>query len=150
MPRIQTCMGLDSDNKDYLESRGVRTASEFVNWLIRRYREEESVRTSAGEPPAKSHGDKELVKSVALRAGDEDAENEIKIRAYFLDKPAIIYLAIKERKHTKADICKIIDDLWFSKYEVDTTAAVVRRILKEEMSKFNVKEYEEKQHIRRD
>jgi len=39
-------------------------------------------------------------------------------------------------------LCKIKDELYFSKYNVDATLTQIRTALKEEMAIFNVEEYE--------
>jgi hypothetical protein len=141
--RIATCMGIDPENKAYLESKEDISAAEFVNALIREYREKEGVRTAVGE--IKRERPSPLSQDVVDKLEDPIAAKEeemVKIHAWFRDNDHILYIAKTQRKFTKKDLCRIKDDLYFSKYNVDANLQQIRKVLKEEMEIFDVKAYE--------
>jgi hypothetical protein len=80
-------MGLDPDNKSYLEQRG-GSAAGFVNWLIRKYRErEDELRKTMGEPPGTPQGNEAIVGAITDRDLDSNAELELKARTYLAENP---------------------------------------------------------------
>ena len=141
MSKVNTCIGFDPDNKEYLESRGPRKAAEFVNWLIKKYREEEAIRKLMGDAPYPSP-DEEVMSEALSKTRDERKEQEIKIRAWLKENPYIIFNALKVRRPTNADLCYIKRELYFSKYELDVTTRQIAKILRDEMDKFDVEAYE--------
>ena len=119
--------------------------ADWINAVVKAYREDEKVRKALGTTVTTDEAAKEKSELLAARLDDiakKDLEDEVKIRAYLTDNAHIMYMAKTQRKFTKADICKIKDELFFSKYNVDTNVQLIRKILKEEMQKFDVKKYE--------
>jgi hypothetical protein len=124
--------------------------ADWVNAVIKAYREDEVVRAALGETVITDEAakDKESIVESRLEAiKDKEREDAVKVRAYLEDNAHIMYMAKTQRKFTKSDLCKIKDELFFSKYNVDTTVQVIRKVLKEEMTKFDVKAYEKERGI---
>ena len=147
--RIQTCMGFDPDNKAFLEHRP-EGASEFVNRLIKAYRDKKTVQTAVGNDVTNPDVEPELkqtVSSIKEELIRKKEEEEQKIRAYLRGASHILYMAKTQRKFTKQDLCRIKDELFFSKYNVDATVDQIRQILKSELDTFDVKAYEESRGI---
>jgi hypothetical protein len=124
--------------------------ADWINAVIKAYREDESVRSALGNKVTTDEAVKDKQALLASRLDDikkKELEDEIKIRAYLADNAHIMYMAKTQRKFTKADLCKIKDELFFSKYNVDTTIQLIRKVLKEEMQKFDIKAYEKERGI---
>lgn len=147
--RVQSCIGFDTDNLKWLHDRPEGMA-EFLNRLVRAYRDKKTVQTAVGNDVINPAAELELKTTVAsvkediVRMMEED---EVKIHAYLLDNPHIMYMALTQRKFVKKDLCKIKDELYFSKYNVDATLDQVKKALKEEMEKFDVEDYKTKRGI---
>jgi len=147
--RIPSCVGFDEPNLVWLQNRP-ESMADWINAVVKAYREDEKVRTALGTTVTTDEAATERASILAERLDDierKDKEDEIKIRAYLLDNAHIMYMAKTQRKFTKADICKIKDELFFSKYNVETNVQLIRKILKEEMQKFDTKQYEKERGI---
>lgn len=147
--RIPSCVGFDEDNLVWLQNRP-ETMADWINSVIKEYRENEKVRKALGKTVTTDEANKDKAALVESRLGEiakKEQDDEIKIRAYLNDNPHIMYMAKTQRKFTKADICKIKDELFFSKYNVDTNLQTIRKVLKDEMPKFDVKAYERERGI---
>lgn len=147
--RITSCIGFDQDNLLWLQARS-EGMSEWMNRVIRAYRDDENVRKAIGNNVVTP--EMEIERRKALEASlDELAKkeqnDEVKIRAYLLDNPHIMYMAKTQRKFTKKDLCKIKDEIFFSKYNADVTVISIRKVLKEELMTFDVNKYEKERGI---
>jgi hypothetical protein len=119
--------------------------SEWINRVIRIYRTDEKVRAVIGNNVITPEMEDEKRKLVEASLDDIEKKNqddEIKTRAYLLDNAHIMYMAKTQRKFTKKDLCKIKDEIFFSKYNADVTVVTIRKVLKEELMKFDVTEYQ--------
>jgi len=147
--RVASCIGWDDDNLRWLRDRPEGMA-EFLNRLVRAYRDKKSVQTAVGNDVVNPDTEVELraavvsVKEDIVKRQDED---EIKIRAFLRDNSHIMYMAKTQRRFKREDICRVKDELFFSKYNVDATTVEIRRILKDEMSKFDIEAYESERGI---
>lgn len=143
--RTASCIGFDEENLIWVRTRPEGMA-EWINKVIKAYREDPSVRSVIGNrvlPEAAVETNDRVALEERLAALKKvEADDEIKIRAYLLDNKHIMYMAKTQRKFTKKDLCKIKDELFFSKYNLDTNTTIIRKVLKEEMGKFDVKAYE--------
>lgn len=142
--RIPSCIGFDHDNLRWLKDRPEGMA-EFLNRLVRAYRDKKTVQTAVGNDVSNPAAELELKSTVASVKEDivkSLEEDDIKIHAFLKDNSHIMYMAKTQRKFTRTDLCKIKDELYFSKYNVDATLTQIRTALKEEMAIFNVEEYE--------
>jgi hypothetical protein len=138
--RVQSCINLDAENKDYLGSKP-EGASEFINRLVKRYRESEEARKAIGnlEPVDTKEAMEEIIKMTKK----EQEEAEVKIRAFFVDRPDIIYGIIKGPPPTSKQFQRIKDQLEWSKYEIRTDCDTIKRIIRDIKKTFNVREYEQ-------
>lgn len=137
--RIQSCIGFDEDNLEWLRLQE-ESMADMLNRLVRQERKrqhEESEKT--GVPPKTSERLEQLSR-------DKETEEQ-QIIAFFMDNPHILYMAKTQRKFTKKDLCKIKDELFFSKYNVETSVDTIKKVLRQELSKFDVKKYEEERGI---
>lgn len=147
--RIASCIGFDDDNLRWLRDRPEGMA-EFLNRLVRAYRDKKTVQTAVGNDVSNPASELELRSTVAsvkeeiVKSMDDD---EVKIHAFLQDNSHIMYMAKTQRKFTRTDLCKIKDELYFSKYNVDATLTQIRKVLKEEMAAFNVDDYERERGI---
>jgi hypothetical protein len=146
--RIQACVNMDIENKEFASAQP-DGQSEFMNMLIRGYRSNAAIRTMYEGERLKGITKGGTTEEALQQIASAKIEEEQKIRAYLHDMPHIIYMAKTQRKYTKADLCKIKDELYYSKYNVDATTDTIRRVLKEEISKFDVNAYEEDRGIMR-
>lgn len=149
LARRQSCIGFDEDNLEWLRQRPEGMA-EFLNRLVRAYRNKKTVQSAVGNDVSNPDAETELRQAIASVKEDvvrSKQEQEDKIRAYLRDFDHILYMAKTQRKFTKADLCRIKDELYFSKYNVDVTLDEIRKVLKLEMETFDVKKYEEKKGI---
>jgi len=124
--------------------------SDWINAVVKAYRADEAVRTALGNVVTTDEAaleKKDLVKAKLDDIAKKEQDDEVKTRAYLKDNAHIMYMAKTQRKFTKADLCKIKDELFFSKYNVDTNIQLIRKVLKEEMQKFDVKAYEQDRGI---
>lgn len=124
--------------------------AEFLNRLVKAYRDKKTVQTAVGNDvsnPASELELKSTVASVKEEIAKSLEEDEIKVHAFLKDNPHIMYMALTQRKFVKKDLCKIKDELFFSKYNVDATLTQIKTALKEEMEIFNVEEYESERGI---
>lgn len=147
--RIPSCIGFDEDNLLWLRSRPEGMA-EFLNRMVRAYRSKKTVQTAVGDDvlnPSMEAELKETVQAVKEEVVKALSENDVKIHAFLQDNPHIMYMALTQRKFVRRDLCKIKDEIYFSKYNADVTVEQVKRALKEEMSKFDVKKYERERGI---
>ena len=146
--RVATCMGIDEDNKLYLKERG-GSAAEFVNDLIRLYRDSESVRDEAEKLEKKKP---KLERSVALeqlieKTKKEKKDTEIKIRAYLEDHPWVTYSVATDQPPSSSELTKIKDRMAWSKYRIKTECETIQRIVLEMAETFDIVAYEEKNNI---
>lgn len=152
MGRRASCIGFDEDNLEWLRQRPEGMA-EFLNRLVRAYRNKKTVQSAVGNGVSNTDEEVELRTTVA-RVKEEivrsKQEQEDKIRAYLRDFDHILYMAKTQRKFTKADLCRIKDELYFSKYNVDVTIDEIKKVLRSELDVFDVSEYEKKRGIMRD
>ena len=142
--RVPSCVGFDEPNLVWLQNRP-ESMADWINAVVKAYREDEKVRKALGNTVTTDEVAAERATIVASRLDDiekKDAEDKIKVRAYLQENDYIIYMAKTQRKFTKADLCKIKDEIFFSKYNVETNVQLIREVLKEEMQKFDVKNYE--------
>ena len=142
--RIPSCVGFDEANLVWLQNRP-ESMADWINSVVKAYREDEKVRVALGTivTTDEAAADREAILTSKLDDIEKkDKEDEIKVRAYLHDNEHIMYMAKTQRKFTKADICKIKDELFFSKYNVETNVQLIRKVLKEEMQRFDVKKYE--------
>jgi len=139
MRRIQSCVNLDGENKDYLGQRP-EGASEFINRLVRKYRESEDARKALGN--LDPDDGKDVADEAIKMTKKEQEDAEIKIRAFFIDRPDIIYGIIKGSPPTSKQFQRIKDQLEWSKYEVKTDCDTIKRIIQSVKKTFDIKEYE--------
>lgn len=135
--RVQSCINLDAENKEYLSSKS-EGASEFINRLVKRYRESEEARKAIGNLEPETQAMDEIVRTTKK----EQEENEVKIRAFFMDRPDIIYGIVKGAPPTSKQFQRIKDQLEWSKYEVRTDCDTIKRIIRDIKKTFDIKEYE--------
>lgn len=135
--RIPSCINFDPENLDYLRQRPEGMA-EFLNTVIGGLR---------GEQTIKNVELKERVEKVVENVEKQKVDDTVKIRAYFKDAPHIIYMAKTQRKFNKSDLCRIKEELFFSKYNVDATIQEIRKVLKDEIDQFDVENYEKERGI---
>jgi len=141
MLRKNTCIGLDEDVMDYLKKQEVSMA-QFINSLVRMYRDkDDAARKAFGEIKVINPISDNVMKELVNEDVTGKLDRGVKIRAYFLDCPWIVYNAKTQRKFTKTDLCKIKDDLFWSKYNIDVTTLEIRTILKESIDAFDVESY---------
>lgn len=147
--RKPACIGLDEDVMKYLKEQDTSMA-EFINCLVRAYKDKSAVKESVGviKRTIANPIESELVTGVLETTEDILADNQIKIKAYFLDSPHIIYMAKTQRKFNKADLCRIKEELYFSKYNVEANIKEIRKALKESIDTFDVEAYKEKVGIK--
>lgn len=141
--REQTAVGLDPENKRYCERRTARTGesmSHLINHLLKKHREENPETSDCNGIPLSTP---ELQK--AKRDSDEHA-----IRLFLRENDHILYSGKVNRKTGKNDILKIKDELFFSKYKVETTSEIIKPILRDEIERFDVAAYEKKKGIKRE
>jgi hypothetical protein len=146
--RVPTCMGIDEDNKIYLKERG-GSAAEFVNDLIRLYRDSESVRDEADKREKRKP---RFERGVALeqliaKTKAEREDMEIKIRAYLEDHPWVIYSVATDQPPSSSELTKIKDRMAWSKYRIKTDCETIQKIVLEMAETFDIKAYEENNHI---
>jgi len=144
MRRIPSCIGFDEDNLIWLQAR-TEGMAEWINRVTRAYREDEKVRQAIGNNVVTEQMEAERRKHLDESIGElarKDKDDAVKIRAYLLDNPHIMYMAKTQRKFTKKDLCKIKDEIFFSKYNADVTIICIRKVLKEELSTFDINKYE--------
>ena len=142
--RIPSCIGWDEDNLEWLRERA-EGMSEFLNRLVRAYRDKKTVRSAVGSDvlnPSEEVELREAVQEVKRDIAKSLTEDEEKIHAYLQDNPHIMYMALTQRKFVKRDLCRIKDEIYFSVYNVDATLDQIKKALKEEMQKFDIKAYE--------
>jgi len=147
--RITSCIGFDNDNLVWLQARP-EGMSEWINCIIKIYREDDKVRKVIGNnvvTPELEAERRRLLESNLTELARKDIEDAILIRAYLLDNAHIMYMAKTQRKFTKKDLCKIKDEIFFSKYNADVTVVTIRKVLKEELMKFDVSTYEQERGI---
>lgn len=147
--RITSCIGFDQDNLIWLQARP-EGMSEWINRVIRVYRDDENVRKAIGNnviTPEMEEQRKKILEESLDDIAKKDQDDEIKIRAYLLDNAHIMYMAKTQRKFTKKDLCKIKDEIFFSKYNADVTVVTIRKVLKEELMKFDVENYQKEHGI---
>lgn len=114
--------------------------ADFINKVVKEYR--------AQKPDEHEEGDvKPTIKNIVENSESKKEDDKIKIRAYFKDCPHIVYMAKTQRKFKKDDLCRIKEELFFSKYNVDTTIQEIRKVLKEELDVFDVDAYEKERGI---
>ena len=92
--------------------------------------------------PEAAEEKRKLLEASLDEIAKKEQDDEIKTRAYLLDNDHIMYMAKTQRKFTKKDLCKIKDEIFFSKYNADVTVVTIRKVLKEELMKFDVSKYE--------
>jgi hypothetical protein len=141
--REQSAVGFDAENKRFLERHTATTGesmSDFINRRIVEWRNAnpECVVGSDGIPLSSP----EVLK--ARREADEHS-----IRLYLRENDHILYMGKVQRKTGKNDLLKIKDELFFSKYKVDTTSEIIKPILRDEIERFDVTAYEKKKGIKR-
>jgi len=142
--RITSCIGFDQDNLVWLQDRQ-EGMSEWINRIIKAYRTDEKVRAVIGNTvitPEAAEEKRKLLEASLDEIAKKEQDDEIKTRAYLLDNDHIMYMAKTQRKFTKKDLCKIKDEIFFSKYNADVTVVTIRKVLKEELMKFDVSKYE--------
>ena len=147
--RITSCIGFDHDNLLWLQSRP-EGMSEWINRIIRVYRSDENVRKVIGNnviTPELEAENKKILEDSLDDIAKKERDDEIMVRAYLLDNSHILYMAKTQRKFTKKDLCKIKDEIFFSKYNADVTVVTIRKVLKEELMKFDVEAYKTERGI---
>jgi hypothetical protein len=140
--REQTIVGLDSDNKRFCERNTASTGesmSNLVNKLLKEYRE-------AHEPQPESETGSVMGLAISARRRQEETEHSIKL--FLHENDYILYMAKQQRRTTKNDILRIKNELFFSKYKVDSTPEIIRRILRDEIADFDVAAYEKRKGIK--
>ena len=140
MRRIPSCIGFDPDIKEYLDSREQRTNAEFINCLIRAYKEQEAVREVVGKIERSNPVSMELMGGVSETLGDTKSSCEEKIRKVITEKPYKWIIPIKtgKMKVTRKLIVIIEDDTKWLDCDAKPTERSIRRILKEEVDKFDM------------
>lgn len=141
--REQTACGFDPVNKRYMERHTAITGesmSDFLNKRVVEYRESHPELTTDvdGNP---------LTTSEVRHAKREAVEHGI--RLFLRENDHILYMAKVQHKNGKNDLLKIRDELFFSKFKVDTTSEIIKPILRDEIEKFDVVSYEKKKGITR-
>ena len=146
--RVLSCIGFDEDNIEWLRHRPEGMA-DFLNGIVAVYRNHDDIRKMIDlATQTKVMGSDNLQEKLEkLKA--EEVDNEVKIKAYFEDHPEIVYMAKIIRRPTKADICKIKDNLYFSKYAVDVRVEVIKKVLRECVKTFDDKKYEKERDMKR-
>jgi len=139
--RIPSCIGFDDENLTWLRHREDSMA-DFLNTLVKEYR------TLKPNEVSFEQDIKKTIAGVSESTENATEEVQVKIRAYFLDSPHIIYMAKTQRKFNKADLCRIKEELFFSKYNVEANVKEIRKILKEAIDAFDVEAYKEKVGIK--
>ena len=142
MKRVPTCIGLDPDVKSYLDTREQRTNTEFINCLIRAYKDQENIRLSVGDIEKKRENpiSLELVDGIVDSLEESSSTCEEKIRGVITEKPYRWIIPIKNGK-IRVDN-KLISDIENQTLWIDCNAKPtkhsIRKILKEEVEKFNM------------
>lgn len=142
MKREQSAVGFDPENKRWMERHTAATGesmADFVNKRIREYIEThpEGTTDCDGVPLSTP----EIVR--AKREADEHS-----IRLFLRENDHLLYMGKAHKKTGKNDLLKIRDELFFSKYKVDTTSEVIKPILRDEIEKFDVAAYEKRRGLK--
>lgn len=140
--REQSAVGFDPANKRFLEKRTATTGqsmADYINKLLDREREvsELEVVDKDGIP---------ISTPAAIRA-KRDAD-EHSIRLFLRENDHILYAGKAHKKTGKNDLLKIKDELFFSKYKVDTSSEVIKPVLRDEIEKFDQGAYEKKRGLK--
>jgi len=143
MRKIQSCVNMNAENLQWLKKQELGI-SRTINDVVKVLRENSELLVTVRSRMVKEGEEEpsEMVLAAKELLFKEQQDREIKIRAHFQDFPHIVYMAKTQRKFNKADICKIKDDLFYGKYNVVAEVTEIRKLLKEEMDKFDVKAYE--------
>ena len=142
--REQSAVGFDPENKRWLERHTATTGesmADFLNKRIKEWREsnEEIMRDDQGKIIV--HSSESAKKK---READEHA-----VRLFLKENDHILYMGKVQRKTGKNDLLKIKDELFFSKFKVDTTVEILKPILRDEIERFDTFAYEKKKGITR-
>lgn len=144
MRKTTACVSMSEENLEWLKAHG--GISKNIDQTISVLRKNPELANAIAKESAS--GTDFLISDEAKKLLEsERIEREVKIRAYFRDCPHIVYMAKTQRKFKKADLCKIKDELYYSKYNVDATTDDIRKVLKEEIDVFDTGAYEKERGI---
>lgn len=141
--REQTAIGVDPENKRWLERHTATTGESMSNFLNKRVVE---WRESHPDITTGENG-KPLTTTEARQAKREMTEHSI--RLFLKENDHILYMAKVQHKMGKNDLLKIKDELFFSKYKVETNTEVIKPIFRDEIEKFDEVSYEKKKGLKR-
>lgn len=142
--REQTALGVDPENKRWLESHTATTGesmADFINKRIKEWRE--------ANPELRR--DKEgiiIATSIETTKKKMEADDHA-IRLFLRENDHILYRGKVQHKTGKNELLKIKDELFFSKYKVDATTEIIKPILRDEIERFDTMAYEKKKGIKR-
>jgi len=139
--KTTTCLCISEENMEWLRSQETGISG-TIGEMIDMIRTDPQFATAAGVAFSKRSGvSLEAYEATKKTLIEGKVDRTVKIKAYFLDCPWIVYNAKTQRKFTKKDLCKIKDDLFWSKYNIDVTTIEIRTILKESIDAFDVESY---------
>jgi len=145
MRKTTACVSMSEENLEWLKAHG--GISKNVEQTITVLRKNPELARAIALESASSIEMLGIPDEAKKLLEQERIEKEIKIQAYFKDSPHIIYMAKTQRKFKKADLCRIKDELYYSKYNVDASTDEIRKVLKEEIDIFDVEAYEKERGI---
>lgn len=146
MRKIQACVNMDEENLKWLRD-GDKGISPFINDLVTILRKDTELLKTINDKTKEAEVTPETIVAARKLMEQEREDREVKVKAYFADNPHILYMAKTQRKFKRADLCRIKEDLYFSKYNVDVGIDVIKKVLKPLIDEFDVKKYEEERGI---
>jgi hypothetical protein len=142
--REQSAVGFDPENKRWLEAHTATTGesmADFINKRIKEWRE--------ANPDLQRNSEGQIVVFDSASAKQKKEADEHSIRLFLRENDHILYNGKVQRKTGKNDVLKIKDEIFFSKYKVDTTVETIRPIFRDEIERFDTLAYEKKKGIKR-
>jgi len=142
--REQSAVGFDAINKRWLERHTAVTGesmSDFINKRINEWRE--------SHPDVQTDKDGVTIAATPEQMKLKREADEHSIRLFLRENDHILYMGKVQHKTGKNDLLKIKDELFFSKFKVDTTSLAIKPILRDEIERFDAVAYEKKKGIKR-
>lgn len=140
--REQTAVGFDPENKRWMERHTASTGqsmSDFLNKRVVEWRE--------SHPDITNTADGKTLSTPELKQAKREM-TEHSIRLFLKENDHILYMAKVQHKTGKNDLLRIKDELFFSKYKVETTTEVIKPIFRDEIEKFDDVAYEKKKGLK--
>lgn len=142
--REQTALGVDPENKRWLEVHTATTGesmADFINKRIKEWRE--------ANPELKRDREGVIIATSIETTRKKIEADDHAIRLFLRENDHILYRGKVQHKTGKNELLKIKDELFFSKYKVDATTEIIKPILRDEIERFDTMAYEKKKGIKR-